>query len=478
MNPISSQTDAGPLPTICIVGGGFSGVAVAWQLLHTLRKRVRISLISKEKLLGRGLAYGTVSPHHLLNVPAGRMGISPGDELGFWRYLQQLGLPYASGDFVPRSQYSAYLEHTLIEAVAAGAARGIALEVRHATVTDIAAEAQGGYSIALDSGAQLHALVAVMALGNFDPKLPLTQAGRSWTEPGLYATAWDPRGLQTVDKHQDVLLVGSGLTAFDALLELRHLGHQGRVTMLSRRGLLAQTHRVHETPPPQGVVDLGRLLRLASVRAMLREVRALARTAERNGHDWRDVLGGMRASTPRLWQQLSELERKRFLRHLAPYWDTHRHRASVPIGKTIEQELQANTLFVLAGRLGALEPIGNAWRATIQPRSGRAGYTHDFTAVINCTGPSSDLRATKAPLIRSLMQRGHLCQDPLRLGVQVDDQMQLRDSTGAGQTDLYYIGPLLKADLWEATAVPELRVHASQLAATIRKRFEDDSIRD
>jgi uncharacterized NAD(P)/FAD-binding protein YdhS len=48
--------------------------------------------------------------------------------------------------------------------------------------------------------------------------------------------------------------------------------------------------------------------------------------------------------------------------------------------------------------------------------------------------------------------------------------MQLLDSNGAGQPDLYYIGPLLKADLWEATAVPELRVHASQLAATIRKR--------
>ena len=458
------------MPVTCIVGGGFSGVAVAWQLLHTLQQPTRIVVVSKEKLLGRGLAYGTVSPHHLLNVPAGRMGISPDDEAGFLRYLQQLGLPYASGDFVPRSLYSAYLEHALGEAVAAGAARGIVLEVHHATVTDIAALAQGGYSITLDSGSVLQAQVAVMALGNFDPKLPLAQTGLSWKEPGLYASAWDPRGLQTVNKHKDVLLVGSGLTAFDALLELRHLGHKGRVTMLSRRGLLAQTHRVHETPPPQGVVDFAHLQSLSSVRAMLREVRALACTAQRNDHDWRDVLGGMRASTPRLWQQLPELERKRFLRHLAPYWDTHRHRASVPIGSTIAKELQAGSLQLVAGRLGSLAPTANAWRATIHPRGGRAAHAQEFTAVVNCTGPSSDLSATKAPLIRSLMQRGLLCQDPLRLGVQVDERMQLRDSTGAGQTDLYYIGPLLKADLWEATAVPELRVHASQLAATIRKR--------
>jgi uncharacterized NAD(P)/FAD-binding protein YdhS len=458
------------MPVICIVGGGFSGVAVAWQLLHTLQLPAQIVIVSKEKLLGRGLAYGTVSPHHLLNVPAGRMGISPGDEAGFLRYLQQQGLPYASGDFVPRSLYSAYLVHALGEAIAVGAARGITLEVQHASVTAIAAQPQGGYAIQLDTGAKLHAQMAVMALGNFDPKLPLTQSELTWTEPGLYATAWDPRGLQTVDTHKDVLLVGSGLTAFDALLELRHLGHQGRVTMLSRRGLLAQTHRVHETPPPQGVVDFGRLLSLASARAMLREVRTLARTAQGSGHDWRDVLGGMRASTPRLWKQLPEQERRRFLRHLAPYWDTHRHRASVPIGNTIAQELQADSLQLVAGRLGVLEPAGNAWRATIQPRGGRAAYTQEFTAVVNCTGPSSDLSATKAPLIQSLMQRGHLCQDPLRLGVQVDDQMQLLDSNGAGQPDLYYIGPLLKADLWEATAVPELRVHASQLAATIRKR--------
>lgn len=421
--------------------------------------------------MGRGLAYGTISPHNLLNVPAGRMGISPDDEAGFSRYLQRLGLPYASGDFVPRSMYSAYLEYALGEAIALGAARGIALEVRHATATDITPKARGGYAIQLDSGATLDADVAVMALGNFDPKLPLAQPGLTWKEPGLYASAWDPRGLQVADADADVLLVGSGLTAFDALLELRHLGHRGRVTMLSRRGLLAKSHRAHESPPPQGVVDFNHLLSLTSARTMLREMRTLAKTAHRNGHDWRDVLGGMRASTARLWKQLPEQERRRFLRHLAPYWDTHRHRASVPIGSAIHQELRAGTLELVAGRLGALESVGNAWRATIQPRGGHAHCLRDFTAVINCTGPSSDLHSARDPMIQALLGRGHLCQDALRLGVQVDDQMQLLDSTGVVQTGLYYVGPLLKAGWWEATAVPELRVHARQLAGAISKRI-------
>ena len=43
------------------------------------------------------------------------------------------------------------------------------------------------------------------------------------------------------------------------------------------------------------------------------------------------------------------------------------------------------------------------------------------------------------------------------------------DADGRATTRLFYLGPMLRADHWEATAVGELRVRAEQLAATLSK---------
>ena len=55
-------------------------------------------------------------------------------------------------------------------------------------------------------------------------------------------------------------------------------------------------------------------------------MRGWAAQAQAEGHDWRDVMANLRGCTPRLWQHLSKRDRRQFLRHLQPWWDTHRHR--------------------------------------------------------------------------------------------------------------------------------------------------------
>ena len=84
--------------------------------------------------------------------------------------------------------------------------------------------------------------------------------------------------------------------------------------------------------------------------------------------------------------------------------------------------------------------------------------------VINCTGPSSDLRRSGSTLIAGLLQHGLLQPDALGLGLAVDAGYRVLDAQGQASAWLHYIGPLLKARDWEATAVPELRVHALRLA--------------
>ncbi len=84
--------------------------------------------------------------------------------------------------------------------------------------------------------------------------------------------------------------------------------------------------------------------------------------------------------------------------------------------------------------------------------------------VVNCTGPSSDVRRVGDALLDALLAAGRLVPDAHRLGVEVAEDGALLDASGTPSPVLFLVGPLLKARDWEATAVPELRVHAARLA--------------
>src|SRR5262249_39332223 len=105
--------------TVAVVGAGFSGVMTAVHLLRAKSARpVRVVMINRSGVFARGVAYGTKSPAHLLNVTAGRMSAFPDDPGHFARYAQSRDPSVTPGTFVRRSIYGEYLEHNLTEAIA------------------------------------------------------------------------------------------------------------------------------------------------------------------------------------------------------------------------------------------------------------------------------------------------------------------------------------------------------------------------
>jgi uncharacterized NAD(P)/FAD-binding protein YdhS len=94
------------------------------------------------------------------------------------------------------------------------------------------------------------------------------------------------------------------------------------------------------------------------------------------------------------------------------------------------------------------------------------GETESFAvnAVINATGPDYALRRSADPLVRSLRAAGMVSEDPLNLGLRTVRYGACVAADGSVSSHLFYLGPMLRADHWEATAAPELRVHAEQLA--------------
>ena len=88
-------------------------------------------------------------------------------------------------------------------------------------------------------------------------------------------------------------------------------------------------------------------------------------------------------------------------------------------------------------------------------------------AVVNVTGPDGNPNRSNCPLVQSLVEQG-LCEaDGLGLGWGTDPDGRMFDAAGNASQVLYYIGPLLRARHWEATAVPELRTHVQRTTGAI-----------
>lgn len=468
-----------PSPCVAVIGLGFSGTATAMQLMRQLPAGTRLLLIDPEPRRARGLAYGTRCASHWLNVPAGRLGWDPANESGFIDWLQRRHGAYAPADFVPRMLLGDYLAESLGAAEPIAAARGVDVRTLVDGVRRVTRLADGAWQLHFASGATRRVERVVLTTGHLAPESPRIPQAPSWGSAGLIDQPWNDVARADLPEDGDVLLLGSGLSAIDMLTWLQDRGHVGCVTMLSRRGLLPQPHRSLEARPRPGLSPALALEGAQGLVGMLRAVRGWAVQAQAEGHDWRDVMASLRSCTPRLWQHLSMRERRQFLRHLQPWWDTHRHRLAPGIHCRLQASLRAGQVELQAGRLSQITRrddglLDVAWR----PRGAApdALVHRRVAAVVNCTGPSARVghAAETAPgsLLGALQVEGRLAIDELGLGLRVDEQYRLLDGQGRPQPGLHYVGPMLKAQFWEAVAIPELRVHAKAAAEQVLKTWQ------
>lgn len=461
---------------ILIIGGGLSGTMLAVQLLRLPGQR-RIAIIEPRAELGRGEAYSAVELGHTLNGNAARMSVDPDnpDDLTQWlsAHIAGGGWPESAEQdvpvselFPPRGLFGVYVQQRLAEARAVGGLQGSTVEHICAEAVDLQIDSASA-QLTLSDGQTLRGSLAVLATGMFPAaRTPQTQSS------GLNAAAldpWDVAAMRELDPQSTVLIIGSGLTMVDAVVSLEQAGHRGPIEVFSRHGLLPHVRR----QPPAWVDFLAADHSIRTPRQLVRELRRHCRDALAQGIDWQAPLDTVRAHIARLWSQATDLQRRQFVRHVRPWWESHHHRSPPLSAELIERLHKEGRLRIHAASFKGIEPgAGDAVTIRIRPRGETETSTVSGAALINSSGIEYDWRRVARPLPQQLLARGLVQPGPLALGIEAVDGAVV-DADGQVSARLFAMGPPLRGMWWESTAVTDVAAQAKALAGRLV-----DSLRD
>ncbi|MBA1232877.1 SidA/IucD/PvdA family monooxygenase [Pseudomonas viridiflava] len=456
--------------TLAIVGAGFCGTVAAIEFIRACRAPAKLIIVEQTGAFGPGLAYGDQSKSHVLNVPAGNMSALHGHPDSFLEYCLLNGLATGPGDFIPRREYGRYLS-SLLDTALSSCGATLSVERVHAEAIEIKA-CTGGATVLLSNQRRLTVNHVLLACGNFPPSTPkpfISIKHYSGYQDAPWGTLCAPA--RTLHPSDSVLIIGSGLTALDVISRLTEEGHSGKITAISRRGLTPQVHRGHSHYTEQNA-DLTRQV-MCSVKATaltyIKTVRRLISDSPRV--DWRDIIAALRPCTAQLWARLPYAEKLRFLRHVRPYWDNHRHRAAPEAHVIFDRLKKSGQLTVIKGRLLAADVIDDKIACTILRTTEHSTTVDAFDLVINCTGPNTSVSSAESALIQQLLNEGLIVSDPMGLGILMNKDLSVVTAEHTTVTWLSYVGPMLKSMFWEATAVPELRQHVSAHAIRLAEKL-------
>ncbi|WP_043626700.1 FAD/NAD(P)-binding protein [Nonomuraea candida] len=226
---------------IAIIGGGAAAAGLLDSLAAGEAGPGEVTVFEPSAHLWRGRPYAPDLDSVLVNAPPAIMSIRHGDP---GHYAAWLGPERAAAHLdgllgqplVPRALYGDYLADTAEAALAALRGRGWRTRVVAARVVAVTRSGgDPGPALRTEDGREHPADQVVLCVGGGTPQDHYGLDGA----PGFVG---DPYPLARTRGHipagAHVAVIGSGLTAVDVVVSLAAGGHAGRITLVSRSGLL------------------------------------------------------------------------------------------------------------------------------------------------------------------------------------------------------------------------------------------------
>lgn len=454
-------------PVIAIIGGGFTGAAIAYHLARA-RTPGRTIVFEPRAQVGAGLAYSSKDWQHRINVPAGKMSLLPGADDHFLQWIERTGAveddPDALGPdgqlYPRRSVFGRYVNAHLAPFLDDHA-------VRHVQDHVVLVKRDGAsWFIQTDSGSAIRADIVIVATTHPSPVAPHVLAKDLAGDVRFVTDATRLDALAHIGAGDRILVVGNGLTAADVIASLDARGHRGRITALSRRGLRSRGHPASPAEPFGNFTDLPPVGAIG----FLQRVRAEIGRAATQGNSWHAVIDAVRAQAQAIWPLLPVAEQRKIVRHLRPFWDVHRFRIAPQPEAVIERRIAERSLDIVSGRIVGVE--AKPEHISVSWRSRRSGLTSEnFDAVVVTTGPAHESVLQSQSYLAGLAHDGWLVPDAVGLGISCDRQGRAISSQGNATTTLYVAGPLARGTFGELMGLPQVSDYAHQIALSVASDF-------
>lgn len=464
---------------IGIIGGGFTGTMTAVQLIDKSNKPCEIIIINERETLNKGIAYNPYSDKHLLNVIAGKMSAYPDKPDHFLDWVMQKDnfinkdKILIANSFLPRKLYGEYLCSIWEDAKENAELKQIKLTVIDSFVVDLDVSESSVY-LWLENNLKLNVDDCVIASGNNIPGNPRISNMDFYDSPNYFQNPWKIESAKHVKENLPVLIIGNGLTMVDTVFGLLEHGYKGEIYSISPNGFNILPHRhsglkysklVEELKDDMTIFELVKL-----VNKHIKTVREYGVSAE-------PVIDSLRPYTQKIWKSFSDREKELFMSRLRHLWGVARHRIPLHSHDKIQQLRIEGKLHINSGKIIDISESKKCVIVEYFDKTRNEVIKINVSRVINCTGPETDLMKIDKSFLKNCLLKGILTQDKLKLGITTDSKsFQIINSDGKPHNNLFTIGSNLKGELWESTAVNELRAQAENLADKLKAQQQTEHI--
>jgi uncharacterized NAD(P)/FAD-binding protein YdhS len=255
----------------------------------------------------------------------------------------------------------------------------------------------------------------------------------------------------------------------DTVLGLLEQGFKGEIYSISPNGFNILPHRhnglkysklLEELQDDMNIYELVKL-----INKHIKTVREYGVSAE-------PIIDSLRPQTQKIWKSFTDHEKELFMSRLRHLWGVARHRIPLHSHDKIQQLRIDGKLHINSGKIIDITELSESITVQYFDKKENGIKVIDVSRIINCTGPETDLANIDKSFLKNCMLKGILTQDKLKIGIKADtESFQIINSVGKPHPNLYTIGSNLKGELWESTAVNELRGQAEKLAEKLKAKM-------
>lgn len=459
------------MKTIGIIGAGFSGTMTAVQLIEKSTAPFEIILINEKDTLNKGFAYNPYSDKHLLNVITGKMSAYSNNPDDFLNWVMEKesfkdkDRTLIANSFLPRQLYGQYLVDIWNNYNRIAASKNITITVIDSFVIDLETQ-QDSVTLWLDNDLKLKVDDCIIASGNLVPRNPKIKNTDFYQSKNYFQNPWTIDSVQNINPDIPVLIVGNGLTMVDTVVALMEQGFKNDIYSISPNGFNILPHRHNGLKYTKLTEEFNDEMSLFEIFKLVKKHIKMAREY---GATAEPVIDSLRPYTQSIWKRFSAEEKSIFMSKLRHLWGVARHRIPIHTHDKLQKLRIDGKLHINSGRILNFTEGQDGIIVEYLDKKDHTVKTLKVSRIINCTGPETDLNNVEKSFLKNCLLKGILKQDPLKLGITTNtDTYQVIDAQGNPHSNLFTLGGNLKGELWESTAVNELKIQTENLAELLK----------